>query len=255
MLTVMNSSQKSMSISQQNNKSGINAEASKRIFKLDQRLMTVCEFIRDGRVFADIGTDHAYLPCYAVLTGKCPSAYACDVKDGPLLHAAATVKKYKLEDKISLVKAYGLMNMDDLDFSDIVIAGMGGELISDIIRISPYLKNPKYNFVLQPMLSKDKLRIFLCENGFEIINDVYCISQGKFYTVLNAVYDGKTRHITPFQALMGVWDRSSPPRFSKEYAIRQTHSLKKCIDGLRTAGHDSSKEEQLLAEVQDFIRG
>jgi len=244
-----------MSISQQNNKSGINAESAGRIFKLDQRLMTVYGFIRDGRVFADIGTDHAYLPCYAVLTGKSPSAYACDVKDGPLLRAAATVKKYKLEDKISLVKAYGLMNMDDLDFQDIVIAGMGGELICDIIRISQYLKDPKYNFILQPMLSKDKLRIFLCENGFNIINDVYCVSQGKFYTVINAVYDGKTRSLTPFQALMGVWDKSSPPRFSKEYAIRQTHSLKKCIDGLKTAGHDCSKEEQLLSEIQEFIRG
>lgn len=255
MLTVMSLSQRSMSILQQNNNNGINAESSRRIFKLDQRLMTAYGFIRDGRVFADIGTDHAYLPCYAVLTGKCPSAYACDVKDGPLLRAAATVKKYKLEDKVSLIKAYGLMNLDNLDFRDIVIAGMGGELICDIIRISPYLKDPKYNFILQPMLSKDKLRIFLCENGFNIINDVYCISQGKFYTVLNAVYDGVSRTITPFQALMGVWDKASPPRFSIEYAIRQTHSLRKCIEGLQTAGRDFSKEEALLKEVQEFIRG
>lgn len=224
------------------------------MFKLDPRLMTVYDFIRDGRVFADIGTDHAYLPCYAVLSGKSPSAFACDVKDGPLLHAAATVKKYKLDEKITFVKTYGLMYMDDLAFDDIVIAGMGGELIADIIRLSPYLKDLKYNFVLQPMLSKDKLREFLFDNGFNIINDVYCVSQGRFYTVINAVYDGVIRKLTPFQALMGVWDKNSPPRFSKEYAMRQVHVLKKRISGLSSTGKDCSEYEELLREVTEFIK-
>lgn len=223
------------------------------MFKLDQRLTTVYGFIRDGRVFADIGTDHAYLPCYAVLSGKTPYAYACDVKDGPLLHAAATVRKYKLENKISFIKTYGLMNMDKLDFEDIVIAGMGGELICDIIRICPYLKDTKYNFVLQPMLSKDKLRKFLFENGFNIINDVYCVSQGHFYTVINAVYDGVVRTLTPFQALMGVWDKNSPPKFSKEYALRQVHVLKRRIEGIKSAGRQCLDDEMLLEEVRRFI--
>ncbi len=224
------------------------------MFKLDQRLMTVYDFIRDGRVFADIGTDHAYLPCYAVLSGKSPSAFACDVKDGPLLHAAATVKKYKLDEKITFVKTYGLMYMDDLAFDDIVIAGMGGELITDIIRLSPYLKDPKYNFVLQPMLSKDKLREFLFDNGFNIINDVYCVSQGRFYTVINAVYDGVIRKLTPFQALMGVWDKNAPPRFSKEYAMRQVHVLKNRINGIKSTGKDCPEYEELLREVTEFIK-
>ncbi|MBQ9941342.1 MAG: SAM-dependent methyltransferase [Clostridia bacterium] len=211
-------------------------------------------FIRDGRVLADIGTDHAYLPCYAVLKGKIPSAFACDVKDGPLLRAAATVKKYKLEDKVSFVKTYGLMSMEKYDFDDVVIAGMGGELICDIIRFSPYIKNPRYNLVLQPMLSKDKLRRFLFENGFNIINDVYCVSQNRIYSVINAVYDGVCREITPFQAVMGVWDKKNPPRFSKEYAIRQTHSLQKSINGIHSAGKDCPQEEKLLLEIRSFIK-
>ena len=243
-----------MSTSPQNNQKSGNTDSNGRMFKLDQRLNTVYGFIRDGRVFADIGTDHAYLPCYAVLTGKSPSVYACDVKDGPLLHAAATVKKYKLEKKISFVKTYGLMYMDDLDFEDIVIAGMGGELICDIIRLSPYLKNPKYNFVLQPMLSKDKLRAFLFENGFNIINDVYCVSQGRFYSVINAVYDGVCRALTPFQALMGVWDKKTPPRFSKEYALRQIHVLKKRISGIKSAGKECPGDEALLEEIKEFVK-
>lgn len=243
-----------MSISPQNNQKSGNTESPSRMFKLDQRLSAVYDFIRDGRVFADIGTDHAYLPCYAVLSGKSPSAFACDVKDGPLLHAAATVKKYKLEDKISFVKTYGLMYMDDLDFDDIVIAGMGGELICDIIRLSPYLKNERYNFVLQPMLSKDKLRTFLFENGFNILNDVYCVSQGRFYTVINAAYDGIERKLTPFQALMGVWDKKNPPRFSKEYALRQVHVLKKRIAGIKSSGQDCPQDEKLLDEITDFIK-
>ncbi|MBE6687933.1 MAG: SAM-dependent methyltransferase [Ruminococcaceae bacterium] len=243
-----------MSISPQNNSGSGKTELNKRLFKLDQRLSTVYGFIRDGRVFADIGTDHAYLPCYAVLTGKTPSAFACDVKDGPLLHAAATVKKYKLEKQISFVKTYGLINMDKYDFDDIVIAGMGGELICDIIKFSPYLKNPKYNFILQPMLSKDKLREFLFDNGFNIINDVYCVSQGRFYTVINAVYDGQCRSLTPFQSLMGVWDKNNPPKFSKEYALRQVHVLKKRIEGLSVAGKNYDADMELLKELRDFIK-
>lgn len=243
-----------MTILPQNNHGSDNSKLNKRLFKLDQRLTTVCNFIRDGRVFADIGTDHAYLPCYAVLSGKSPFAYACDVKDGPLLHAAATVKKYNLDDKITFVKTYGLMYMQDLDFQDIVIAGMGGELICDIIRLSPYLKNPKFNFVLQPMNSKDKLRRFLLENGFNIINDVYCVSQGKFYTVINTVYDGVYRQLSDFQALMGYWDISHPPRFSKEYAIRQVHILKKRISGIENSGNDCSRDKALLQQLKNFIK-
>ena len=98
---------------------------------LDQRLLTVARLVRQGAYLADIGTDHGYLPVYLVQTGRISRAIAADINENPLKQAVSAISAHGLDRQIKTVLSDGLKQVDD-HVEDIVIAGMGGELIGSI---------------------------------------------------------------------------------------------------------------------------
>ncbi|MBQ9938574.1 MAG: SAM-dependent methyltransferase, partial [Oscillospiraceae bacterium] len=107
---------------------------------LDERLETAASFVRNGSVVADIGTDHGYLICSLAERGTIPRGYACDINEQPLAKAAETVEETGLGDKISLVLCDGLRGLDPNCADDIIIAGMGGELICSILSAADWVR-------------------------------------------------------------------------------------------------------------------
>ena len=97
---------------------------------LDNRLRLCAEYVRRGSRPADIGTDHAYLPVWLCRNGVCPSAIAADINPDPLSRGRLTVETAKLTGKIELRLSDGLSAISADEADDIVIAGMGGELIA-----------------------------------------------------------------------------------------------------------------------------
>lgn len=156
---------------------------------MDKRLMT-CVSLCVGKLVADIGTDHGYLPCYMVKNELCESALACDIASKPLKSAQEHIKEQGLEDKIQTILTNGLEDVPSEGVTDIVIAGMGGEMISSILENCQWVKENRVNLVLQPMTKWDVLRKWLFDNGFEIRSEKAC-TEGKFvYSVMQAVYIG-----------------------------------------------------------------
>ena len=92
-------------------------------------------------IVCDVGTDHAYLPAYLIENNICDYAIASDINEGPLKFAQQTIIKYHIEDKIRLLKSDGLKNIPSENVSDVVIAGMGGETIAEIISGTQWLKS------------------------------------------------------------------------------------------------------------------
>ena len=105
------------------------------------RLCAAAGYARQGKLIADVGTDHAYLPVYLVESGVSKGALATDINRGPLERAAANVAAAGLCDRITLRLADGLDGVADLAPEDIFILGMGGELIARILGDSEYIKN------------------------------------------------------------------------------------------------------------------
>ena len=159
--------------------------------KLDDRLKIAAEYVRHGSIAADIGTDHAYLPVYLVQNGICEQALACDVNKLPLESAKKTIELYELSDKIEVRLSNGLCEINSNECDDVVICGMGGELIANILENCNWIKSSKYNLILNPMTKADKLREYLAKNGFKIKSETAAESHQKHYTIMNVAYNGE----------------------------------------------------------------
>lgn len=160
--------------------------------KLSNRLKTLADMIakyKKGEVLADIGSDHAYLPCYLVVKRIVSQAYACDITLGPVKSAQETVAYYHLEDKIKVLMGDGLEPIIDKKVDMIAIAGMGAYLIGDILEQNKeYLKHVKVLF-LQPNANIDHLRMYLYENNYLIVDEAIVKDGNHIYEMVVAVAD------------------------------------------------------------------
>lgn len=161
------------------------------LFTLSNRLALCAGYVRDKVKVTDIGTDHAYLPVWLCLTGKAVSAVAADINPEPLSRGAFTIEKYNAQNFVGTRLSDGLKNIKEDEADDIIIAGMGGELIAKIIDRWPFSKNPKKRFILQPMTKCEELLKYLCENGFKITAQDTCKEGKKLYTVMQVCYTGE----------------------------------------------------------------
>lgn len=182
-------------------------------------------FVREDSIVADIGTDHAYLPIWLIKNGIVKSALACDINEGPLNAGKNDVESYSLSDKITLRLSDGLKEVKENEADDIVIAGMGGELIVKILSECEWAKNKDKHFILQPMTKAEVLIKYLYENGFEIIKQKACECLGKHYTVMLVEYTGNAVSITPEFSYLGKLDLSDSE--SKSYLKHVVSHLEK----------------------------
>lgn len=171
---------------------------------LDHRLKTVAEFVHLDKRIADIGTDHGYIPCYLYQQGA-REIFACDILEKPLAAAKATMELYKIPEKkegegIGLILGDGLDNVPPVD--DVIIAGMGGEMIADIVSRCSYV-NKDMRFILQPMTRDWVLRRELYKNGLYIEEEKTAVVGNKVYTVMLCCYDGIKREIDDKFAFLG----------------------------------------------------
>ncbi len=149
--------------------------------------------IRPGYPVADIGTDHAYLPVYLLQENRIPHAFACDLREGPLQNAKQTVERYGFADKVEAVLSDGLKALTPGCVNDFVIAGMGGNLIADILAASPWVLDTKNHFVLQPQSHAEDLREYLVNSGFEIVREVVSREGRHLYLAMEVIYTGKIK--------------------------------------------------------------
>jgi dinuclear metal center YbgI/SA1388 family protein len=147
---------------------------------IGERLYALAEEVRGKRVL-DIGTDHGKLPAQLVAWGKCASGIAADINDEPLRAAKLTAERFGVADKIEFIRSDGLNDINTESVTDIVIAGMGGELIADIL-LRGKGKITGKNLILQAMSKSDLLFDFLVENAYRFAVVKNIAENGRNYT-------------------------------------------------------------------------
>ncbi|MEE1016616.1 MAG: class I SAM-dependent methyltransferase [Ruminococcus sp.] len=190
---------------------------------LDSRLSLCASFVRQDSKLADIGTDHAYLPVWLCQNGVCKSAIAADINPEPLSRGQLTIAQAGLEDKVKTRLSDGLKSISADEADDIVIAGMGGELIAKIILDCEYSRDKSKRFILQPMTKSELLIERLCQNGFEILSQDCCVASNKCYTVLLVQYSGEKRaysEVYPYICELKPKENETHLRFIKAHIER-----------------------------------
>ena len=152
---------------------------------ISKRLEMVASFVPQGAVILDVGSDHAYLPIELVERGQIETAIAGEVVEGPYQSAVKNVEAHGLKEKIQVRLANGLAAFEEEDqVTVITIAGMGGRLIATILEEGLEKLSNIQRLILQPNNREDDLRIWLQDNGFQIVAESILEEAGKFYEIL-----------------------------------------------------------------------
>ena len=159
--------------------------------KLTDRLLKIASLVTEGKKVADIGTDHGYIPVYLLNQGKVPYAILADVNRGPLENARGEVRHNKLLDKVDLRLGSGIEVLEKGEVDEVIIAGMGGIFISELLEAKLEVAHSVDKLILQPMQAQNELRKYLLNNGFEILDEVLVKEDFRIYEIIIAKYTGK----------------------------------------------------------------
>lgn len=152
---------------------------------LSKRLETIASFIPKGVKFADIGSDHAYIPCTICKQDPTSSAIAGEVREGPFQSALKSVTDYELSDQVEVRLGSGLDVIDET-VTHIIIAGMGGTLIESILEQGKHKIDSVQQMILQPNVGENNVRSWLYKNNFKLINEQLIEENSHIYEILIA---------------------------------------------------------------------
>lgn len=223
---------------------------------LDKRLLAAASFVSQGAILADIGSDHAYLPIYLAQAGKIQRALASDINTGPVEAARKNIIAYGVGDIVTAQKSDGLDGVESFCPDCITILGMGGELIVRIIDRAPWVRNKKIRLILQPMTHGEILSRYLCEQGFEIVDEtIVCDGErdDRIYRILVAEFDGQKRELTEAEHYVGRLNLARQPDGTQTYIKRLVYMLETKRQGRLLGGLDCSAEDGLIEELGKYL--
>ena len=151
--------------------------------KLSKRLISISNFIDDNSKVIDVGCDHALLDIYLFKNKKNISLIASDVRSGPLKQAKRNIDKYNCDIKVKL--GYGISTIES-DVDTVVIAGMGGDTIVDILNRDSNLLVNVEKLILSPQSEWMKVRKVISSLGFYISNEILVEDSDKYYLIIEA---------------------------------------------------------------------
>lgn len=220
--------------------------------ELSPRLRSVADLVPHDARFADVGTDHAYLPVWLLQQGVISHAIVSDLRRGPLERAQDTAEKYGLTGRMAFRLCDGLSGIRPEEADTIAIAGMGGETVAAILAAAPWTWERGCLLLLQPMSAQPFLRRWLQEHGYSIQREVLSQERGTIYTAFQVKAE-PTRALTPAEQWAGRQSRGEEAPLRASYLDRLLRQTARAVAGL----HQSTRQEDLLrlAELEQVYQG
>lgn len=208
--------------------------------QLSKRLYHMAQYVPQHSKVADIGTDHGYLPIYLSLNNKCERCVASDINKGPLENAAKHIQKYGAK-YIELRQGNGLKTISIEDKIDtIIIGGMGGYLIKDILENSlPVVKASK-TLILQPQNNIMEVRQYLHTIGFVIEAETFIEDEEKYYTIICAK-PGEEAYDKAYEYVYGKINLQCPNETFKKWMQHKANTLQNLWEHLEEVDTEQAK--------------
>ena len=213
--------------------------------KLDRRLMAAASLVRPGTVVSDVGCDHGKLTAWLILSKRARKVIASDINEQPLEKTKKLVSDLGIGDKAEIILADGIPT-DEAD--DIVMAGIGPDVILSCIDRAPFIKDSSKNIVLIPASHPERLREGLMKRGFTIAKDLGLEVSGKYYSVMSCSYSGDMRTPDPAFCELGLIDPSEEDGLEYMQHIRKKHE-----NILKNIKRSSTSADALKIEISEEI--
>jgi tRNA (adenine22-N1)-methyltransferase len=220
---------------------------------LSKRLTAIASLVEKGSCVADVGCDHGYVPIYLVKHQIAVRAIAMDVRTGPLQRAAEHIKEYGVEDQIELRLGNGLDALNPGEADTVVISGMGGYLILDILTRGAAVADTIPHLILSPQSDIPAVRIFLRENGYRIEKEVFLKDEGKYYTIMRVCH-GETKPGRYLDDLYGKYLLDHGDSVLQEYLTRQIARYEAILPGLCQSDKEETRKsaERIREELTNM---
>lgn len=222
---------------------------------MNKRLELISTLIPDGLGFADIGTDHGYLPVYMAQKGYSGNIFASDVKPQPLANAIASAQEADVAERISFSVCDGLDEGIKDEIDTIVIAGMGGDTICGILDRAEIFMDKKYLLVLQPMTKAEVLRYWLAYNEYYFIEEKLVRDAGELYQVFTARFggNGNTR-LKDAELFTGQYTLAAENELFPEQLSALIRRFERAIDGMDSARRNISRRSINFEVLQQLYK-
>ena len=214
--------------------------------ELSSRLQLLADWVPEGTTFADVGTDHGYLPVWLRLHGRVVHAIASDLRKGPLERAKETGRIYGA-DGIDYRLANGLDDIRPEEAEVIVIAGMGGENIAGILEAAPWTADGKHTLLLAPHTKSEQLRSFLMDHGYTIVREALVRDRGTIYPVMEVT--AGAMELTIGQIYGGTKLLNDP--LGDRYLIEKIIRLQGAVVGANRSGREADQNK--ANDIRDVL--
>ena len=222
--------------------------------ELSERLNSIVKHIEKTEILADIGTDHGYIPIYSIENEICNKAIAIDINKDPLDKARLNAIIEGVDDKIDFRLADGIKGLKKEEANVVVIAGMGGNLIRDILEESIGTVESIDYLILQPAQNPEILREYLYTNDYEVIKEDLCYDEEIYYEVFKV-----KRKAGESTILDSLYYEISPKLLMEKHPLMKDYLKEKVsnykrIEGFIKEGTDNAKvRKELIKEKINII--
>ncbi len=218
---------------------------------LSPRLLQIAQLVPPCSCMADIGTDHGYLPVWLCQKEIVRTAIASDINQGPLDRAEETVRRYGMTDRISLRLGGGAETLSPGEADTLVIAGMGGLLIGEILDAHPEVFERASRILLQPMSSIPELRQRLYQMGYSILEELLVPEEEKLYHILSVKKKPEEEPLSSVDFLLGRRLCHDKPPYFDRYLSLQKERYSRKLAGLKQG---KTTDQTALYETEAILQ-
>lgn len=217
--------------------------------KISNRLKLIASFVDDNANVIDVGCDHALLDIFLVQNKTDIKTIASDINEGPLEGARKNIKRYHLEDKIEVKLGDGISTINN-QTDTIIISGLGGETIVDILKKDlNKLPNIK-TLILSPHGDSYIVRKEITALGFKISNEIFIYDQNKPYIIIKFVR-GKEEY-TDDELFFGPYILQEKNSFFRKYYQELNIKNKKVLTTIPST--NTAIRQKLEKEIERLDR-
>ncbi len=226
------------------------------MMELSKRLQMVASMVTPGMRLADVGTDHAYIPIYLTEQQVIPEAIAMDINKGPLERAEEHIKEHGLEDRIQTRLSDGLQKLKSGEVDAMIAAGMGGALVIRILEDGKEVAKSLKELILQPQSELEKVRRYLLQNGYRIIDENMVLDEGKYYPMMKIqpCSEEEVEEYAPEELKYGKWLLQKANPVLKQFLEKEIQIDSEILAALTSqdSTRARTREQELQTEINEI---